>query len=124
MKLNMDDDGMISLNDFVACLQSCGQDLNVTNFKQFVKKVKKSDEKKQKLDEMREKAREEQRQKQMMELEAQEAAKKAANSGGFRSRRASMRRKSSVQAGRRASINPCPVLGGLNIIQRRSSGCT
>jgi len=125
MKINLNDDGMISLNDFVACLQSCGQDLNVTNFKIFVKKMKKSEEKKQKLDEVREKAREEQRQKQMMEIEAQEAARRAANAYGTRSRKGSvMMRRGSMQVNRRGSVSQRPALGAMNTIQRRSSAST
>jgi hypothetical protein len=72
MKINLNDDGMITLNDFNACVQSSRQDLNVTNFKAFVKKLRKHDERKQKLDETREKARELHRQRQMEGVEGHE----------------------------------------------------
>lgn len=107
MKINLNDEGMINLNDFVACLQSSGQDLNITHFKSFVKRIKKDEERKQKLDETREKAREQHRQRQILEVEAQEAAVREAAartqaSIGHTSR-PNTRRTSLMPASRRAS---------------------
>jgi hypothetical protein len=65
LKIKLDDEGMINLNEFIACIQSSSADLQVTNFKAFLKNIKKHEEQKKKLDAAQEKAREVHRQRQM-----------------------------------------------------------
>lgn len=74
LKIKLDEHGMLSLNDFIACIRSSSADLEVSHFKSFVRRIKKNDDRKKKLDETREKAREIHRQQQMASIAQTEGA--------------------------------------------------
>lgn len=71
MKIQLDADGIISLNDLIVCIQSSLGDLNVSKFKSFVKEKQKIADRKSKLDATRELARELHRQQQKANMAKQ-----------------------------------------------------
>jgi len=74
LKIRLDENGSITLNDFVACIRSSSADLQVSHFKSVVRRIKKNDERRQKLDATREKAREIHRQQQIATINLADSA--------------------------------------------------